>query len=61
MASPNYKRLYLLLFNRCSDAIAMLESGQITNAINTLKTVQRDCEELYSGDGNKLIYFQFRK
>ena len=47
-----FKRLYLLLFNRITDAIAALERGDAAQAEAVLIRAQQDAEELYM-EGNE--------
>ena len=42
-----FKRMYLLLFNRISDALEMLERGDTARARTVLIRAQQDAEELY--------------
>lgn len=56
----DYKQIYFHLFNRCTDAIALIEKGQNVLAARTLKSAQRECEEMCICNG-KLIYFHFNK
>ena len=44
---PNYRTLYLILFNAITDAVAMMPSGQ---AKELLIHAQQKCEDLYIGD-----------
>ncbi len=46
-----YKKMYLLLFNRVTDALRELERGNADRARELLMTAQRDCEELYLRGG----------
>jgi len=55
----DYNRLYLHLFNRCSDVIDALEFKDCGKALRLLKTAQRECEEMYINDNSKFIYFDF--
>ena len=57
----DYSRLYLHLFNRCSDVIESLELKDHQKALRLLKTAQRECEEMYINDNSKFIYFDFEK
>jgi galactokinase len=42
-----YKRMYLHLFNRVTDALAALEAGDPARAGELLIAAQRECEERY--------------
>ena len=42
-----YKRLYILLFNRVTDAIEKLKKNRSNEAMQMLIKAQQDCEELY--------------
>ena len=42
-----FKRMYLLLFNRISDALEALEHGSAEQASAILIRAQQDAEELY--------------
>lgn len=44
---PDYKRMYLLLFNAITDALSMVERGKLAAAIETLRRAQRETEEMY--------------
>ena len=42
-----FKRMYLHLFNRVTDALAALEAGDPARARELLIAAQQECEELY--------------
>ena len=42
-----FKRMYLLLFNRVTDAIEALARGETEKAREILIRAQKACEELY--------------
>ena len=42
-----FKRMYLLLFNRITDALGALEQGDAVQAKAVLIRAQQDAEELY--------------
>lgn len=42
-----FKKMYLLLFNRVTEAIEALESGDTRSARTILIRAQQDAEELY--------------
>ena len=42
-----FKKLYLHLFNRVTDALEALEAGEPQKARALLIAAQRECEELY--------------
>jgi len=44
-----FKKMYLLLFHRISDALAALEHGDAAQAKTILISAQQDAEELYIG------------
>lgn len=46
-----YKKLYLYLFNRVSDAVSQLESGHCEEALDTLAAAQIKTEEMYISNG----------
>ena len=45
----DYKKMYLFLFNRVTDALEQLEKGQLPAAKDTLIREQQECEEFYIG------------
>lgn len=45
-----YKKMYLFLFNRVSDAIGALDAGETEQARELLVSAQRQAEELYLSD-----------
>lgn len=42
-----YKKMYLQLFNRVTDALTALEGQDADRAANILYTAQQTCEQLY--------------
>ena len=56
MGTP-YKKPYLLLFNRITDALSALNIGRSDQAQQILIQAQRDAEELYisSADGEVFV------
>ena len=42
-----YKKMYLQLFNRVTDALTALERQDADRAANILYTAQKTCEQLY--------------
>lgn len=44
---PNYAELYHLLFNAITDALEMMESGNLDAARALLVRAQQEAEELY--------------
>ena len=42
-----YKRMYLHLFNRVTDALSLLNEGQICQAKQLLVEAQQNCENIY--------------
>ena len=42
-----YKKMYLQLFNRVTDALTALERQDADRAANILYTAQQTCEQLY--------------
>lgn len=42
-----YKKLYLYLFNKVTDAIRLLEQKQCREAKDVLIAAQRECEDIY--------------
>ena len=42
-----YEKMYYRLFNRVSDAIALLNAGKAAEACELLKQAQGETEELY--------------
>ncbi|MDO4379399.1 MAG: hypothetical protein Q4D20_00840 [Clostridia bacterium] len=47
---PDYKKMYLLLFNSVTDALESLNKGNNENAKEILKSAQKKTEEMYIGD-----------
>ena len=56
----NYKKMYLTLFNRITDAISVIDNGgktesdmynSLLKAKNILVKAQQDTEEMYISDG----------
>lgn len=45
-----YKKMYLFLFNKVSDAIGTLDAGEVGQAQELLVSAQRQAEELYLSD-----------
>ncbi len=45
-----YKKMYLFLFNKVSDAIGTLDAGEVGEARELLVSAQRQAEELYLSD-----------
>ncbi len=43
-----FKRMYLMLFNRITDAIGAMERGDAEQAMTILIRAQQDAEELYT-------------
>ena len=46
-----FKKMYLHLFNRVTDALRALEAGDTAQARALLIAAQQDCEELYIREG----------
>lgn len=46
-----FKKLYLHLFNRVTDAIGLLEEGKKEEAEKKLKAAQMECEAMYAKYG----------
>lgn len=44
---PEFKKLYLLLFNAITDALRLIEAGLTQEAAELLIKAQQSCEELY--------------
>ena len=44
---PEYKSMYLLLFNRVTDALGEIERGNMERARELLQQAQLETEELY--------------
>lgn len=47
-----WKRMYLLLFNRVTDALEALGRGERDKAATILIRAQQDCEALYLDGGD---------
>ena len=49
----NYKKMYFLLFNKITDALAALRKFNYGEAVGILQTAQIEAEEMYidGGDG----------
>ncbi|MGM9614996.1 MAG: hypothetical protein ACI3W7_05705 [Oscillospiraceae bacterium] len=47
---PNYKKMYLLLFNAITDALEELKTGNLSGAEALLKAAQQNAEEVYIRD-----------
>lgn len=47
MVVPNYKKMYLLLFNAITDALEAMERQNYRQAVETLIFAQRRAEALY--------------
>lgn len=45
-----YKKMYLFLFNKVSDAIGTLDAGEVGQARELLVSAQRQAEEMYLSD-----------
>ena len=43
----DYQKMYLLLFNAVTDALELLERGEVTLSAETLRSAQCSCEEIY--------------
>lgn len=50
MFMPDYKKMYLLLFNAVTDALAKMRCGNTDAAEMILKTAQQNTEEMYIQD-----------
>ena len=48
-----FKKLYLYLFNRVTDALEALEAGDPQKARTLLIAAQQECEELYLNGGEE--------
>ena len=46
----DYKKMYFILFNTITDAIALFQKCQPLEAVEILKTAQRQTEEMYIED-----------
>lgn len=44
---PDYKKMYLHLFNRVTDALNDIQAGAVDHAQDNLKQAQQECEELF--------------
>ena len=42
---PDYRKMYLHLFNAVTDALQLMDKG--SKAADILRTAQCDCEEIY--------------
>lgn len=51
MRSHIFKKLYLQLFNSVTDALRLIERGEIQTAVAVLRRAQADCEERYMEEG----------
>ena len=47
---PDYQRMYVLLFNAVTDALAQLERQNVGTARDLLTAAQQQTEELYLED-----------
>ena len=47
--------MYLHLFNRCSDAVNLLESGKESESLKLLIEAQNECEEMFCSDEDNEI------
>lgn len=45
-----YKQLYFYLFNKVSDSIELLRSGEAEKAMEMLVSAQQDAEEMYMSE-----------
>lgn len=50
---PDYKKLYLELFNGVTDAIALLDQGEVAPARKRLVDAQREAEERYIAEDDR--------
>ena len=48
-----YKRMYLVLFNAASDALAAMEQQNYGLAMQFLRRAQQDAEEIYLTEGEE--------
>ena len=51
---PDYKTMYLHLFNHVTDAVAAMETLNFGQAKDILMGAQREAERLYINSGSKL-------
>ena len=50
----DYEKMYLLLFNKITDALAELEKRNYGEAVDILQTAQKEAEEIYmASDGRQ--------
>lgn len=54
-----FKKLYLHLFNRVTDAIELLEEGKKEEAEKKLKAAQMECEAMYAKYGRGRSYEKY--
>ena len=47
LRAPDYKHMYLCLFNAVTDALRELEAGDAPSAGTMLRDAQQKCEEMY--------------
>lgn len=59
----DYKRLYIFLFNKITDAIEMLEFREFSAAKELLKNAQIETEEMYlqQEEERKILLFPCKK
>ena len=50
---PDYKTMYLHLFNHVTDAVAAMETLNFGQAKDILMGAQREAEQLYINSGSK--------
>lgn len=48
-----YKKMYYRLFNRVTDALELLEKGEVQQAVALLKLAQCETEEIYREEGSE--------